>query len=172
MSSLSWELRDLIESGPMAHLSTINADGSPQVTVIWIGLDGDNLVSAHMSRHVKLRNIERDPRGRVVVRCAAGARRRHESVRRIAGTGSYPAAERRRMGFAQPLGEGLYLPGRRVPAAEAPRLHRALLRGARRRCWPLGVDVELSCGSLASAGRRRVAAGFQQVLERALGALG
>ena len=62
MSNLSRELRDLIESGPMAHLSTINADGSPQVTVIWIGLDGDDLVSGHMSRHVKLRNIERDPR--------------------------------------------------------------------------------------------------------------
>ena len=46
----------------MAHLSTINADGSPQVTVIWIGLDGDDLVSGHMSRHLKLRNIERDPR--------------------------------------------------------------------------------------------------------------
>ena len=62
MSSLSRELRDLIESGPMAHLSTINADGSPQVTVIWIGLNGDDLVSGHMSRHVKLQNIERDPR--------------------------------------------------------------------------------------------------------------
>jgi PPOX class probable F420-dependent enzyme len=62
MSNLPRELRDLIESGPMAHLSTINADGSPQVTVIWIGLDGDDLVSAHMSRHVKLRNIERDSR--------------------------------------------------------------------------------------------------------------
>ena len=46
----------------MAHLSTINPDGSPQVTVIWIGLDGDDLVSGHMSRHLKLRNIERDPR--------------------------------------------------------------------------------------------------------------
>jgi hypothetical protein len=38
-------LRDLIEAGPMAHLSTINADGSPQVSVIWIGLDGDDLVN-------------------------------------------------------------------------------------------------------------------------------
>ena len=62
MSGLPRELRDLIESGPMAHLSTINADGSPQVTVIWIGLDGDDLVSGHVSRQVKLRNIERDPR--------------------------------------------------------------------------------------------------------------
>lgn len=62
MSGLPRELRDLIASGPMAHLSTINADGSPQVTVIWIGLDGDDLVSGHMSWQVKLRNIERDPR--------------------------------------------------------------------------------------------------------------
>ena len=46
----------------MAHLSTINADGSPQVTVIWIGLDGDDLVSGHMSWYAKLMNIERDPR--------------------------------------------------------------------------------------------------------------
>ena len=55
-------LRELIESGPLAHLSTINADGSPQVTVIWIGPDGDQIVSGHTSHHLKLRNIERDPR--------------------------------------------------------------------------------------------------------------
>jgi PPOX class probable F420-dependent enzyme len=62
MSSLPRELRDLIESGPLAHLTTINADGSPQVSVIWVGLDGDDLVSGHMAWRTKLRNIERDPR--------------------------------------------------------------------------------------------------------------
>ena len=62
MSTLPSELRELIATGPLAHLSTINADGSPQVTVIWIGVDGDGLVSGHMSHHRKLRNIERDPR--------------------------------------------------------------------------------------------------------------
>ncbi len=56
------ELRQLIVSGPMAHLATIDPDGSPQVSVIWIGLDGDDLVSGHMSRYRKLRNIERDSR--------------------------------------------------------------------------------------------------------------
>jgi predicted pyridoxine 5'-phosphate oxidase superfamily flavin-nucleotide-binding protein len=56
------ELRDLITSGPMAHLTTINADGNPQVSVIWIGLDGDDVVSGHLSRYQKVRNIERDPR--------------------------------------------------------------------------------------------------------------
>jgi len=62
MNGLPQELRDLIESAPLAHLSTSNADGSPQVSVIWIGLDGDHIVSGHMRRHVKLRNIDRDPR--------------------------------------------------------------------------------------------------------------
>ncbi|MFI5908632.1 PPOX class F420-dependent oxidoreductase [Dactylosporangium sp. NPDC051541] len=62
MSILPRELRDLIESGPLVHLSTINADGSPQVTVVWVGLDGDELVSGHMARYRKLRNIDRDPR--------------------------------------------------------------------------------------------------------------
>jgi PPOX class probable F420-dependent enzyme len=64
MTDLPQELRDLIAAGPLTHLSTINADGSAQVTVIWIGLDGDSgdLVSGHMARRVKVRNMERDPR--------------------------------------------------------------------------------------------------------------
>src|SRR6184192_1505770 len=62
MNSLPRELRDLIESGPLAHLSTINADGSPQVSVVWVGLDGDDVVSGHLHRRLKVRNIERDPR--------------------------------------------------------------------------------------------------------------
>jgi PPOX class probable F420-dependent enzyme len=62
MSELPQELRELIEAGPIAHLTTINGDGSPQVTVIWIGLDGDEVVSGHIGRYQKLKNIERDPR--------------------------------------------------------------------------------------------------------------
>jgi PPOX class probable F420-dependent enzyme len=62
MGEIPNELRDLIESGPLAHLTTINPDGSPQVTVIWIGLDGDAVVSGHLAHHQKIKNIERDPR--------------------------------------------------------------------------------------------------------------
>jgi PPOX class probable F420-dependent enzyme len=62
MTSLSKDLVDLIATGPLAHLTTINADGSPQVSVIWIGLDGDDIVSGHLAWYAKLRNIERDPR--------------------------------------------------------------------------------------------------------------
>ena len=55
--------RAVIESGALAHLVTINEDGSPQVTVVWVGLDGDELVSAHLDgRQKKLANMRRDPR--------------------------------------------------------------------------------------------------------------
>ena len=56
------ELRVLIESGCHAHLVTLNADGSPQVTLVWIGIEDDEIVAAHLPRNRKVRNIERDPR--------------------------------------------------------------------------------------------------------------
>ena len=55
--------RKLIESDALAHLVTLNPDGSPQVTCIWVGLDGDDIVSAHLGgAQQKLRNVRRDPR--------------------------------------------------------------------------------------------------------------
>lgn len=58
--------RSLIESGAHAHLVTLNADGSPQVTIVWMGVergpDGDELVSAHLFETVKVKNMRRDSR--------------------------------------------------------------------------------------------------------------
>ena len=60
---LSAEARDVVESGALGHLVTLNEDGSPQVTVIWVGLDGDELVAAHLDAgQKKLANMRRDPR--------------------------------------------------------------------------------------------------------------
>ena len=56
------EARKLLESDALAHLVTINPDGSPQVSIVWVGIDGDEIVSAHLPLHRKLRNIQRDPR--------------------------------------------------------------------------------------------------------------
>ena len=55
-------LRDLVATGPLCHLTTLNPDGSPQVTVVWVGADGDDLVTAHLPHNQKVRNMERDPR--------------------------------------------------------------------------------------------------------------
>jgi PPOX class probable F420-dependent enzyme len=55
--------RHLLESDALAHLVTINPDGSPQVSCVWVGLDGDEIVSGHLrSDQRKLRNVARDPR--------------------------------------------------------------------------------------------------------------
>ena len=54
--------RAALESGRLGHLTTLNADGSPQTTVIWSGLDGDNLVIASLQERAKIRNVRRDPR--------------------------------------------------------------------------------------------------------------
>jgi len=56
------EVRRLIEDGTPAHLVTLNRDGSPQVTIVWIGLEGDDVVAGHLPRNRKVRNLQRDPR--------------------------------------------------------------------------------------------------------------
>ena len=55
-------LREVIEKGPYAHLTTLNRDGSPQVTVVWVGIEGDEFVMGHLAMHQKVKNIRRDPR--------------------------------------------------------------------------------------------------------------
>ena len=61
--TLSDAARRLIESGRLGHLVTINADGSPQVALVWVGCDGDELVTAHLrGDQQKLKNVQRDPR--------------------------------------------------------------------------------------------------------------
>ncbi len=54
--------RSFIESGPLAHLVTLNPDGTPQMTVVWVGLEGDRVVIGHVPNHRKLQNIRRDAR--------------------------------------------------------------------------------------------------------------
>src|SRR5258707_5269236 len=62
MTSLPDSVRAVLESSGLAHLVTLNPDGSPQVTCVWVGLDGDELVTAHLGRYQKVKNVERDPR--------------------------------------------------------------------------------------------------------------
>jgi PPOX class probable F420-dependent enzyme len=55
--------RSLIASGALGHMVTVNDDGSPQVAVVWVAVQGDELVTAHLDpRQQKLRNLRRDPR--------------------------------------------------------------------------------------------------------------
>jgi PPOX class probable F420-dependent enzyme len=60
--SLGPEARTLLESSALVHMVTLNPDGSPQVTIVWAGLDGDEIVTAHMFPNRKVRNVQRDNR--------------------------------------------------------------------------------------------------------------
>jgi PPOX class probable F420-dependent enzyme len=59
---LNENARRALEGGSLAHLVTLNKDGSPQVSVVWVGLDEDEIVSAHLGAYQKVKNMQRDPR--------------------------------------------------------------------------------------------------------------
>jgi PPOX class probable F420-dependent enzyme len=55
--------KDLIRAGALGHLVTIGGDGSPQVSCVWVAVEGDDLLTAHLNpRQRKLANVRRDPR--------------------------------------------------------------------------------------------------------------
>src|SRR4249919_2225062 len=62
MTSLPDSAKALLESPALAHLVTLNPDGSPQVSIVWVGLDGDEIVAGHLPEHRKVRNIRNDSR--------------------------------------------------------------------------------------------------------------
>ncbi|MEA2435142.1 MAG: hypothetical protein QOG54_2599 [Actinomycetota bacterium] len=55
-------VKEVLGSNALAHVSTVDPDGRPQVTLAWVGLDGDEIVIATMPDQRKLKNIRRDPR--------------------------------------------------------------------------------------------------------------
>ena len=59
---ISEAARELLESDAVAHVVTLNEDGSPQVTAAWVGVEDDEIVLATISDQRKLRNLRRDPR--------------------------------------------------------------------------------------------------------------
>jgi PPOX class probable F420-dependent enzyme len=55
--------KEIIRAGALGHLVTLGRDGRPQVTCVWVGVDGDDLLTAHLNPGLrKLENIRRDPR--------------------------------------------------------------------------------------------------------------
>ena len=97
MVTISHELRQVLTAGRLGHLVTLNADGSPQVSAVWTGLDGDDIVIGHLMGGRKVTNIARDSRVALTVE-AAGAnpvgmanRLWHGRARPRRGAGAAPA---------------------------------------------------------------------------------
>jgi len=55
-------VRQALTAGHLAHLVTLNSDGSPHISIVWVGLDGDEIVCAHLGSWKKVKNIQRDDR--------------------------------------------------------------------------------------------------------------
>lgn len=62
MTMLSEHARQVLESSHLAHLVTLNPNGSPQLSCVWVELDGEEVVCAHLQLNQKVRNIENDSR--------------------------------------------------------------------------------------------------------------
>ena len=55
--------KELIRSGALGHLVTTAADGSPQITCVWVAVEGDDLLTAHLDPgQRKLENVRNNPR--------------------------------------------------------------------------------------------------------------
>lgn len=72
MTEIPNSARAVLEGPGLAHLVTIEPDGRPQVSIVWVGLDGDEIVAGHLPEHRKIRNMRRDPR--VALSVEAGTR--------------------------------------------------------------------------------------------------
>ncbi len=114
--------RDLIGQGADATLVTLNPDGSPQVTLVWVALqstpDGDELVTAHLAEHKKVRNVRRDPRVAVTVLSSGGMGQAMRPYLAINGTARI--VEGGAPELLADLAQTMTTPGTPIPPKDAP----------------------------------------------------
>ncbi len=64
---LPTELIALLREPSLSFIATTMPDGSPQLTQVWVDTDGEHVVVNSVKTHVKVRNLERDPRVAVTI---------------------------------------------------------------------------------------------------------
>ena len=65
--ALNDEIRRLLDGRHFAVLATINPDGGPQTSAMWVARDGDDVLFSTVAGRRKHRNLQRDPRASVTV---------------------------------------------------------------------------------------------------------
>ena len=65
--ALNDEIRRLLDGRHFAVLATVNPDGGPQTSAMWVGRDGDDVLFSTVAGRRKHRNLVRDPRASVTV---------------------------------------------------------------------------------------------------------
>ncbi len=61
MAAIPDEAKPLLEGKNFAHVATINSDGTPQVSAVWIGIDGDLVTFNTAEGRVKTKNLHDNP---------------------------------------------------------------------------------------------------------------
>ena len=61
------DLVALLRRPSIGFIATSMADGSPQLTEVWLDTDGEHVIINSVTTHLKVRNIERDPRVAVAI---------------------------------------------------------------------------------------------------------
>ncbi|MEM1923334.1 MAG: TIGR03618 family F420-dependent PPOX class oxidoreductase, partial [Nitrososphaerota archaeon] len=61
------EARRLVEGVNFGFLATLMPDGSPQVSPVWVDVDGDYVLVNTVKSRVKDRNTDRDPRVSIAI---------------------------------------------------------------------------------------------------------
>lgn len=69
---LTEKVRQALTAGHLAHLVTLGTGGDPHVTLVWVGIEDDEIVAAHLGAWQKVRNIRRD--GRVALSMETGGK--------------------------------------------------------------------------------------------------
>ncbi len=59
---LSEKSIEMLKAANFAHLATVMPDGSPQVTPVWVGMEGDLILINTAEGRVKTENLRRDKR--------------------------------------------------------------------------------------------------------------
>jgi PPOX class probable F420-dependent enzyme len=55
-------VRSFLATGPIAHVATLRSDGSPRISLAWVGVEDDEIVIGTLFDQPKLRDLRRDPR--------------------------------------------------------------------------------------------------------------
>jgi PPOX class probable F420-dependent enzyme len=61
MAAIPEAFRDLLQKKAFANLATLNADGTPQVTPVWVDYDGTHIRFNTAKGRVKDKNLRRNP---------------------------------------------------------------------------------------------------------------
>ena len=115
--TLNDAVRQALTSGHLAHLVTLNADGSPQISVVWIELDGDEIVCAHLGSWKKVKNIQQD--ARVAISMETGGKTRNLDNYLVI-TGHARVTEGGAPELLHRLAQVYIGPGTKFPADNAP----------------------------------------------------